>query len=154
MARELFEKPTAVRPFWTATSQLNKVASPVRNAPRQVGFTAGLFGLLETVMKTCIGTPIGNRMPARVVRARAAAKLIMLATSAAVRRGWPLIGVEIGSLMIGWRISPWTPPKVAIGYANGTGAALTANPGAAAPCSVPPTLGAGDNTYGSAIPLM
>src|SRR4051795_11264151 len=57
IARELFEKPTAVRPFWTATSQLNKVASPVRNAPRQVGFTAGLFGLLETVMKTCIGTP-------------------------------------------------------------------------------------------------
>src|SRR4051794_22047246 len=106
MASELFEKPTAVRPFWTATSQLKRVASPVRNAPRQVGGTAGLFGKLDTVMKTCIGTPIGSRIPARVVRARAAAKSMMLATSAAVRRGVVPIGVEIGSLIIGWRISP------------------------------------------------
>ena len=29
-------------------------------------------------MKTCIGVPIGNRMPARVIRARSAAKSMML----------------------------------------------------------------------------
>src|SRR5437764_15088532 len=52
-ANELFENPTAVRPFWTATSQLNKVASPVRNAPRTVGPTLGSFGLFSTVIKTC-----------------------------------------------------------------------------------------------------
>jgi len=154
IASELFENPTAVRPFCTATSQLKRVASPVRNAPRHVGFTAGLFGKFETVMKTCIGTPIGSRMPARVVRARAAAKSMMLATSAAVRRDVVPIGTEIGSLMIGWRISPCTPPKVAIGYGNGAGAAITGKPGAAAPWVVPATFAVGDKTYGSAMPLM
>src|ERR1043165_2116240 len=122
-ARELVENATAERPFCTATSQLKRVASPVRKAPSTVGATLGLFGKFSTVMKTCIWVPMGNRIPARVIRARSAAKSIILLTSAAVRRGWPLIVPGIGSPTIGWRISRCSPPKVAIGYGNGGGAA-------------------------------
>jgi len=55
-------------------------------------------------MNASICVPMGNRIAARVVRTRSAAKLMMLATSAAVRRAWPLIAPGSGSLMIGWRI--------------------------------------------------
>jgi hypothetical protein len=152
----LFEKPTAVRAFCTATSQLKNVASPVRNVPSTVGPIAGSFGKFTTVMKTCIGTPMGSRIPARVVRALSAAKSMMAATSAAVRRGWPLIVPGSGSLMIGCRISPCTPPNVASGYGNGGGVPMTGKPGAGAPCiKVPLTRsGVGDKTYGTAMPLM
>ena len=95
------EKPTAVRAFCAATSQLKSVASPVRKVPSTVGGTFGALGKLTTLMNACICVPMGNRIAARVIATRWAAKLMMLATSAAVSRGWPLIVPGSGSLMIG-----------------------------------------------------
>src|SRR5256885_15518685 len=89
------------------------VASLVRKVPSTVGVALSASGLFTTVIKTCICVPIGKRMAARVIFTRWAAKLMMLETSAAVSRGWPLIGATNGSLIIGWRISPETPLEVA-----------------------------------------
>src|ERR1051325_1985714 len=61
----LREKYTAVRAFCTATSQLNIVASGVRNVPSTTGATPLEPGLLTTVMNTWAGTPAGVRVPAR-----------------------------------------------------------------------------------------
>ena len=56
-----------VRAFWTATSQLNNVASPVRKVPRTIGAAPSSLGLLTTVMNAFIDTPTGSRIPARVM---------------------------------------------------------------------------------------
>src|SRR2546430_12952102 len=89
------------------------VASLVRKVPSTVGVALSASGLFTTVIKTCICVPIGKRMAARVIFTRWAAKLMMLETSSAVSRGWPLIGATNGSLIIGWRASLQTPLKVA-----------------------------------------
>src|SRR6185369_6612284 len=107
-------KNSAVRAFCTETSQLNRVVSgDVQNDPRITGGPPATFGLFTTEMNTCAGCPRGNRIPARVVRARFAAATIMLVTSDAVSRATEFgNATPLGSLMIGMRISPAAPPKV------------------------------------------
>ena len=77
MASWLFEENTAVRAFCTATSQENMVASPTRKVPSTDGGSSALSGLLTTVMKTFAETPMGSRIPARVMEARRAALVMM-----------------------------------------------------------------------------
>ena len=89
------------------------VSGDVQNVPSTTGATPAAFGLLTTLMKTCIGTPRGRRMPARVVRARFAPAVRMAVTSAAVSRAVPPgNATALGSAMMAWRISPATPPSV------------------------------------------
>src|SRR6185503_13052335 len=49
------EKNSAVRAFWTETSQLKTVASRVRKVPSTIGGVVELSGLFTTEMKTCAG---------------------------------------------------------------------------------------------------
>src|SRR3954468_24893007 len=121
------EKKSAVRAFCTETSQLNRVESAeVKNEPRITGGLPAEFGLFTTDIKTCAACPRGNRIPARVVRARFAAATMIFVTSAALRRATALgSATPPGSAIIGMRISPAAPPSVSGGYEIGPGPAVT-----------------------------
>lgn len=53
------------------------VASPTRKVPSTDGGSSALSGLLTTVMNTFAETPMGSRIPARVMEARRAALVMM-----------------------------------------------------------------------------
>lgn len=102
-ARFVVEKNTAVRAFCTATSQLKRVVfDDVQNVPSTVGATPLEFGLFTTEMNTSVRCPRGNRMPARVVRARLAAATMIFVTSIAESRAvLPGSGVDEVSFAMG-----------------------------------------------------
>ena len=123
--------------------------------PSTTGATPSTPGLFTTVMKTCAGEPGGSRMPPRVMRQRFAAVLMMLETSMSVSLAAPS-GKNDGSLIMGWRTSPVSPPMVATGYGNGAGELVSVNGEISAPGKLPNGITAPSlvfvRTYSSRIP--